>query len=210
MEPIFSKFLNQDKEKQQRVFNAALKEFARKGYDDASTIEIAREAGISKGLLFHYFNTKKDLFLFLYDYSMKTIKTEYFDMINTKNKDIFVRLRQVYLLKIELIHEHPWLFQFSAVAASTDSKDVKRELESRKLEMESMGFVKMFENIDESKFKKGIDVEKAKNIIFWAIGGYTNKVIEEVKASELEEPDYDKVLEEFDAYLNILKVWAYN
>ena len=55
-------------EKQQRILNAALKEFAQKGYKNASTNQIVKEADISKGLLFHYFKNKKQLFLFLYDY----------------------------------------------------------------------------------------------------------------------------------------------
>ncbi|MFD6209493.1 TetR/AcrR family transcriptional regulator, partial [Peribacillus sp. NPDC060253] len=65
---MFSKFLNMDKEKQDRIINAAIKEFAQKGYDNASTNEIVKEAGISKGLLFHYFQNKKQLYLFLYEH----------------------------------------------------------------------------------------------------------------------------------------------
>ncbi|ABR47696.1 transcriptional regulator, TetR family [Alkaliphilus metalliredigens QYMF] len=206
---IFSKFLNLENEKQQRILNAALKEFARKGYDDASTIEIAKEAGISKGLLFHYFHTKRQLFLYLYDYSMKIIKTEYFDLININERDLFTKLRQVLLLKIELIHKLPWVFQFSAITTYTSSEEVRNDLESKKQEMESMGYEKIFENIDESKFQKRVDIEKTKNIIFWAIGGFANKIIEETKGSELTELDYDGMLEEFDAYLEILKKWAY-
>ena len=60
---MFSKFLNLD-EKQDRILNAAIKEFAQKGYDSASTNEIVKEAGISKGLLFHYFKIKSSYFSF--------------------------------------------------------------------------------------------------------------------------------------------------
>ena len=50
---MFSKFLNLELEKQDRIINAAIKEFAQKGYDKASTNEIVKEAGISKGLLYN-------------------------------------------------------------------------------------------------------------------------------------------------------------
>lgn len=56
------KFLELDKLKQDRIINAAMKEFALKGYKNASTNEIVKEAGISKGLLFHYFTNKKAYF----------------------------------------------------------------------------------------------------------------------------------------------------
>lgn len=40
------------------VLNAALKEFSLQGYDNASTNVIAKEAGISKALMFHYVSSK--------------------------------------------------------------------------------------------------------------------------------------------------------
>ncbi len=47
-------------EKRQRIINAAIDEFM-KGYCKANTDIIVNNAGISKGLLFHYFGTKKKL-----------------------------------------------------------------------------------------------------------------------------------------------------
>ena len=52
------KFFDLKKEKQDRMINAALKAFALSGYRHASTDDIVREAAISKGLLFHYFESK--------------------------------------------------------------------------------------------------------------------------------------------------------
>jgi AcrR family transcriptional regulator len=37
--------------------------FAARSYDDVSIDELAREAGISKGLLYHYFPTKRDFYI---------------------------------------------------------------------------------------------------------------------------------------------------
>ena len=52
------------------MINAALKVFAKNGYKHASTDDIVKEAGISKGLLFHYFVSKMGLYSFLLDYSV--------------------------------------------------------------------------------------------------------------------------------------------
>ena len=57
-----SEFLNQDDQRKDRILEAALIEFADKGYKKASTNTIVREAGVSKGLLFHYYKSKKDLY----------------------------------------------------------------------------------------------------------------------------------------------------
>ena len=47
------KFFDLNREKQDRMINAALCVFAQNGYRHASTDTIVKEAGISKGLLFH-------------------------------------------------------------------------------------------------------------------------------------------------------------
>jgi AcrR family transcriptional regulator len=49
-------------ERRDDVLEAALVEFARSGYEGASTEDIARAAGISQPYLFRLFGTKKELF----------------------------------------------------------------------------------------------------------------------------------------------------
>lgn len=58
-------FLRLPETKQNDITNAALREFSQYGYDLASTNRIVAEAGISKGMLFKYFSTKENLFIFL-------------------------------------------------------------------------------------------------------------------------------------------------
>ena len=70
------RFFELKKEKQDRMINAALKVFSQYGYRHASTDEIIREAEISKGLLFHYFESKRGLYNFLYDYATKFVTLE--------------------------------------------------------------------------------------------------------------------------------------
>jgi AcrR family transcriptional regulator len=50
-------------ERREAVLDAALTEFADKGFEGASTDAIARAAGISQPYLFRLFRTKKELFL---------------------------------------------------------------------------------------------------------------------------------------------------
>lgn len=49
-------------ERRDDVLDAALAEFAERGYEGTSTEEIARRAGISQPYLFRLFGTKKELF----------------------------------------------------------------------------------------------------------------------------------------------------
>lgn len=56
-------FMKIPKEKRERIIRAAVLEFAMHGYDNANTNKIAKNAHISVGSLFQYFESKEDLFL---------------------------------------------------------------------------------------------------------------------------------------------------
>ena len=78
---IYENFFNLKKSKQKRIINAALHVFALYGYKRTSTGLVAEEAGISKGMIFHYFGNKKGLFEYLFEYTLQIVK-KYFKQLN--------------------------------------------------------------------------------------------------------------------------------
>lgn len=206
---MFSKFLNLEKEKQDRIINAALKEFSQKGYDNASTNVIVREAGISKGLLFHYFKNKKQLFLFLYDYCVELTVGELFSKIDLEEKDFFIRLRQVLTVKMGLLKKYPEMIKFFEVAFIDNSSEIKDDLNNKNKEIMASSYSRVFENIDMSKFKENMDIKKVINIITWTFEGISNSEIAKIKLSSSKQIDYDKSFAEADIYIEMLKNWFY-
>jgi AcrR family transcriptional regulator len=51
----------------EKILEAALKLFAENGYHKTSISQIAKMAGVSKGLTYNYFNSKEELLLFIID-----------------------------------------------------------------------------------------------------------------------------------------------
>ncbi|ULL13079.1 TetR/AcrR family transcriptional regulator [Paenibacillus sp. H1-7] len=202
---MHEKFVSLEPEKQERILNAAMKEFAQKGYKNASTNEIVAEAGISKGLLFHYFHNKKDLYLYLYDYIMEVIVKEFFEKIDLQQRDILARLRQCARLKMEIIHKHPEMFQFALSANLEDAEEIKSKLQPRNKEILAKSYAALLEKVDTTVFKEGIDTERAVRIIFWTIEGYSNQEQQRVKSLELTEEYYERATAELDLYLEMLR-----
>jgi TetR/AcrR family transcriptional regulator len=58
-------FLKLPEARRNELMRIAAEEFIQCGYSGASTNTITRRAGISKGILFHYFGSKKELYLYL-------------------------------------------------------------------------------------------------------------------------------------------------
>lgn len=206
---MYSKFLNLDKEKQDRIINAAIKEFAQKGYDKASTNEIVKEAGISKGLLFHYFQNKNQLYIFLYEHMIDFLLDKIAEKINWDEKDIFVRYRQIALLKIEIYEVYPEMLNFAKSVYKDSSPAIKMDMNRRAKELLEKSFNKLFSDIDFSKFKKGIDIKKAINIINWTIEGFAYQMQEKALSLSLEQIDMEETMNEMEEYLKILRISLY-
>ena len=56
------RFRRRKEDRPAEIAEAALAEFSAKGYDAARVDDVARRAGVSKGLLYLYFRTKEELF----------------------------------------------------------------------------------------------------------------------------------------------------
>ena len=54
--------MEQKEKRRQEILEAGLDLFIRKGYAATKTLDISHEAGMSEGLLFHYFETKEKLY----------------------------------------------------------------------------------------------------------------------------------------------------
>lgn len=202
---MLPKLLDLDPQRRDAILNAALKEFSSQGYDNASTNVIAKEAGISKALMFHYINSKQELFLVVYDYFSDLIKKDYFELINYDDKDIFDRLRQSYLLQIKLSEKYPWILEFNKLSRTTNSNEINKELENRIRKDHSSCHPKLFDKIDEDKFRKGLDIEKCKQFIFWSNIGFTNQLLEDIRNTETNTLNYEIIIKKLDGYFDELK-----
>lgn len=96
-------------EKQNKIFRSAIQLFAKKGYANTSTKEIAENAGVSEGSIFKKFKNKEELLFSILnplsrnilpkvvaEFSRETLQTSYsslHDFVATivKNRNIFVK-----------------------------------------------------------------------------------------------------------------------
>ena len=124
-----TKFFDLSKEKQDRIINGSLKIICRYGYRHASTDEIVAEAGISKGLLFHYFISKKGLFRFLYDYSAHYILNELRRTGIPDAEDYFEVQSRLLRTEAGIMQLYPCMFLFLHNADCTDDPEAREALE---------------------------------------------------------------------------------
>ena len=196
------KFFEIKNEKQERILNAAIKVFALNGYRKASTDVIVTEAGISKGLLFHYFTNKLSLYEYIIDYSIKYMNFEFTTSISKYEKDFFKLQMMMEQAKIRVMKIYPYMQQFLAsLKYETDAK-AKAVIGENAYALESM-FNVIYKQADTSKFEEYVVVQKVVDMIRWMSDGYLREHLVEG------DTDVDVLVSEFSKYLKMLRAHFY-
>ncbi len=170
---MYENFHKLDPEKQRRIINAALSEFAANGYRKASTAEIARKAGISKGAVFHYFGSKEKLYRFLLEWSAEMIQAELYPKIDSSEADFFDRLLQGSKIKLEAILAYPELWGFWESFMSERPAFASEWIDDKMVELAPAQHDLLLKDIDTTRFKPGIDLEKMMNVVVWTFSGWS-------------------------------------
>jgi len=205
-------------EKHERIINAAMEEFVH-GFAQAKTDNIAKAAGVSKGLLFHYFGTKEKLFAFLIDNAIRIIRTEFLDRVNPRQPDLIETIWQMSLLKQEVSRRYPAMFDF----LTSTYLDTRHSIEAAQIEqltkftqMRNQILAEAVAHCDRSRFRQGIEPERALEIIDWTLKGYaeamTNRAKQQSGISQVgadARENYERYLSEFKVYIDIFRQCFY-
>lgn len=166
------KFFDLNREKQDRMINAALRVFAENGYRHASTDVIVKEASISKGLLFHYFTNKIGLFSFLFDYSVKYMLFEYDRLISPKETDYFTIRKEMERAKLNVLRSYPYMSEFIEKSLQENQLDVIQTIEDSKNNYLDT-LAKYYAQGNQSSLRSDISSTQLDNIILYTVDGLT-------------------------------------
>lgn len=192
------KFFNLKREKQDRFINASLKIFSEHGYQKASTDDIVKEAGISKGLLFHYFGSKLGLYEFVYNYSTKLLMMEYSGNVPIGGEDFFELQKQMELSKKNVMISYPYMNVFVGKAFREESFEVLSVV-ADSMDQYSSCLAETYAKADISSFKEGIDPSAILKMCIFVADGVLNEQFQNGRI------DPEAYYEEVVSYLDLLK-----
>lgn len=122
---------NLDAERRARVMQAAMAEFGRRGYSGGSLNVIAREAGVSKGSLFQYFEDKFDFFTYVAEQTALHVYDAMLPYLRAPvaGKTIVAHFLDLVDIWIDYMAEHP--LERGVTAATTMERDPQVRLSVR-------------------------------------------------------------------------------
>lgn len=187
------KFFELKKDKQDRMINGAMKVFARNGYKRASTDDMVKEAGISKGLWFHYFGNKLGLYSFIADYAVKYMNMELATMSNRHPEDYFETTLAVEKTKLAVRKSYPYIPLFLSSMEREKDEEALSVLGEYK-DAYRQARLKAYEKVSTDNFKDIVSMSVLARTLGLTLDGFLREEYEEDTFSE---ENYQKEVEDY-------------
>ncbi|MBP1924292.1 hypothetical protein J2Z76_000145 [Sedimentibacter acidaminivorans] len=137
----------------------------------------------------------------LIDYVAEIIEKIY-DKIDLSVTDFFERIREVGVIKYNIMKKTPQAFDFINALGKEESAEVKLDINKKVKSIVENGFARIYENIDFSKFRNDIDLEKTLNIINWTMLSFSEQ--QRYRLNSFKDIEVE-ILKEWDDYFDIMK-----
>ena len=116
------------KERKEEIIRAASKRFSRHGFNKTTLEEIARDVRIGKPTIYHYFNSKEELF-----YSSITFQSSQFiedikAIFNNQDLPVGARLLEYFAYKETINHRYKLLYDLMLTLFDDDSLEKEKEI----------------------------------------------------------------------------------
>ncbi len=172
-----------------KILNVALEEFANNGYQATSTNVICKKAEISKGLLYHYYGSKENIYLTVARYVIDNFKENIKIQIQDSNKKGIDYISEYFNSKFKFFGENPLYSKIIVNLVLNNTIEEAREIANEFEDYNNALLHEVIKNID---FNPKFDREKACELITM-IG----LKLEEKHMKDIEYKDKDIVIEEF-------------
>lgn len=206
-------FLNLGPERQREIIDVAVLEFTLNDYENASLSNIIKKLNLAKGSFYRYFQSKKDLYLYLIEYTTR-IRFEEIEELAGKNISLETLLIENYKDKIKYDQKYPLYSGFGyRVLREINNKelgDVIRGLRDQILSY-TRSFLEAY--LKKGLVKENLDLEAVAFMIYQNQVGFFEYLsyrynIDYLKNIEQGEPIYsipeEKIIESLKSFVKIL------
>ena len=154
--------------KYQRILDAALEVFARKGFHESKISEIARAAGVADGTIYLYFKNKDDLLISLFEAKLEAIN----EGLREELKGIpETRQRLIHIIQyhLRLALENPTLTAFITIELRRSGKFMKEYAKAQLAEYLNQWGTVIDDGKASGEFRNDVSTGIFKHILFGAL-----------------------------------------
>lgn len=199
-----------EKTSEEKIFEAALYEFAEKGYTGASTNSICERAGVAKGLLFHYYKSKKNLYLAVLEASLETLMSYVLGGAMQEKTDLLEQIFYMSELKICFFRAHPQMGKILTNSMYFDKEKTPPEIIEKVEAYKRKGLESIRELLEKQEFRPGVDKNQAFEFILFTLQGYSNYLLGNDPNFEMMVDSFDLIVQKLRGITDFIKYGVYS
>jgi TetR/AcrR family transcriptional repressor of uid operon len=156
--------------KRQQILEAAGHCFVRSGFNGASTSDICREAGISPGHLYHYFDSKDAIITALVETRLEHVAERFKRSISSDDSAVATVLSEMDSLR-QSGKPAEWALLFEMLAEGTRNRAMAETLRAHSVQMQMLMTDLIRHGQTRGEVDKGIDPEIAAAVLIGVMDG---------------------------------------
>ncbi|MFN2748004.1 MULTISPECIES: TetR/AcrR family transcriptional regulator [Bacillus] len=190
----------------EQILNACLGVFARHGYSKTSTGMLAEAAGISKALIFHHFQSKKNVYLSVLDDCIEKLKAHLALDDLLQYTDFFAAKEKISLAKLAFFQKYPDVYKVTMDAFYDPPSELKDEIAEKYGEQFAVRNHILKQLFAQVPLKEGVDRDEAFELVMVMMKHFEEKFLAEVPPQRDFDPDYNRrLLEKRSRFLNMIR-----
>ena len=198
------KFFKLPQERQDLIRNSAMVEFGAGSFKKTSADSIAKRAGVSKALLFHYFKDKRELYLYLFQHAIDACMETFLSSFRYfEERDFFLALEKGQEIKMGMVRRMPGMFRFVMRAYYERDSVLTPKLRKKLDDVLRDTTDSYLSRMDLHKFKDGVDPKILVRLLTLAAEG----MLAETRACTPEE--IEKLFRQYKEYADMLRQHLY-
>ena len=151
-------------EKQTTILEHAMVEFAKHGYDNASTNTISKAANLSKGLIFHYFGSKEALFRSAIEEALARINKTFQDQFSYQSRDLFERLTELMTYKALVLKNPDPAIAFITTLGLDENHDLRTQVRQVQEDFNNELYQQLLHDLDMSEYREDVTPQEMMSI----------------------------------------------
>ena len=196
-------------EKKELIVSTGIREFSSRSYREVSTDELTRSCGISKGILFHYFGSKKNFYLYCLECALKRLVTEKEPVTCEGGEDFYGIIFTEMEKKISLCLDHP----DESLMVNMASRDPSEEISEGRSEIMKKYFGRIREEsllcVERALSALVLKEPQKKRLISEGLFMYINAVVNRLLSLYQHEPEKffaeaERIKNEMRDYLDLM------
>lgn len=166
--------------KRDRILDAAMRQFAEKGYDGMRVEDLALELGIAKGSVFQHFGSKDRLFLAVYVRAVHSLPS-YLDAPDEVRAQGFWAVLDYWLRRTGHLLSEDWIpYRISLLGNYGTGLDTRREINRFLAREDPYGTTRFVEmGLDRGEIRRDLDLDMIVSIVDWTMDRFQDALLTE-------------------------------